>query len=117
MTLELSVGMASWLADNTAWRGSDEGTMMKKDYGWAYGGNGTNSTGFSALPSGKRESDGSFSQAGEECYWWSSSPANSDGRYRRLAEWTSGVYRSYHSDDYDFISKRAFSVRCIQDAE
>jgi uncharacterized protein (TIGR02145 family) len=46
---------------------------------------GTNSSGFSALPGGFRSRiDGSFDNLGNNGYWWSSSPAGSLAWYRDL---------------------------------
>ena len=60
------------------------GGQMKTTYGWENDGNGTNSSGFSGLPGGSRSSDGYFDSAGNDGYWWSSSPDGSDAWYRSL---------------------------------
>ena len=53
-----------------------EGTALKATSGWSSGGNGTDDSGFSALPGGYRygDGDGAFFLAGSSGYWWSSSP-------------------------------------------
>ena len=53
-TLEQSNGMALAELDLWGWRGTDQGTQLKNTTGWAQGENGTNNSGFSALPSGYR---------------------------------------------------------------
>ena len=87
------------------------GGQMKTDYGWYYGGSGTNSSGFSGLPSGEINSSIS-SGAGGRGYWWSSSP---DGSYRAwhryLVHSSEGVHRNSENPN------SGFSVRCVQDSE
>jgi len=53
------------------------GTKMKSTSGWIDGGNGTNESGFSALPGGYRNSSGSFYFLGETGIFWSSTEYNS----------------------------------------
>ena len=112
MTLEMALGMSVSDANAVGWRGTDQGTQMKTDYGWYNGGNGTNSSGFSGLPGGLRFSNGVFFNAGGYGYWWSSSPDGS-GAWNRFLDYTSeSVYR-----DLDFGPHYGFSVRCVRDAE
>jgi uncharacterized protein (TIGR02145 family) len=49
------------------------GKPLKSTTGWARNGNGNNSTGFSALPSGDRSDDGPFLYLGEFIWVWTSS--------------------------------------------
>jgi uncharacterized protein (TIGR02145 family) len=59
------------------------GIKMKSTAGWWGNGNGTNSTGFSALPGGFRsDSDGEFFGINGYGLWWSSSPGDSAGTAR-----------------------------------
>ena len=51
--VEMALGMSESEASLTSWRGTDQGTQMKTDYGWNNG-NDTNSSGFSGLPGGFR---------------------------------------------------------------
>ena len=44
---------------------SAAGVLMKANYGWNNGDNGTNSSGFSGLPGGRRIFNGSFGSAGD----------------------------------------------------
>jgi uncharacterized protein (TIGR02145 family) len=83
------------------------GAALKDDVAW----NGTNSSGFSALPGGARYAgDGSFSSQGDYGYWWSSSPSGTYAWYRSLSSGSSLVLR-----DYDDFSRLGFSVRCVRD--
>ena len=111
MTLEMELGMSESDANSTGWRGTDQGTQMKTTYGWYGGGNGTNSSGFSGLPGGFRNTYGTFSNAGNDGYWWSSSPSGSSAWVRHLFNGIPSVYRG--SSDQRF----GFSVRCLKDAE
>ena len=111
MTMEMALGMSESDANDTGFRGTDQGTQMKTDYGWWGGGHGTNSSGFSGLPSGYRDYDGYFNNAELFGYWWSSSPNGSDAWWRGLGYTGGYVYRS---SEYAQIG---FPVRCIRDAE
>ena len=113
MTLEMAQGMSESEANDTGFRGTDQGTQMKTDYGWYGGGNGTNSSGFSGLPGGFRLYDidvGLCTNAGYNGYWWSSS-SNGSLPYRYLKYNNDSVYRNYGNPRW------GFSVRCIQNTE
>ena len=84
---------------------------MKTDYGWNNGGNGTNSSGFSGLPGGYRDLNGYIYGAGNEGFWWSSSPIGSDAWALVLLNLSENVYLGYGSP------LGGFSVRCVRDAE
>jgi uncharacterized protein (TIGR02145 family) len=71
---------------------------------------GTNSSGFSALPGGRcHPDDGSFDYQGYAGYWWSSSPSGSSAWFRALGSGNSYVYRYYSS------TRNGFYVRCVRD--
>ena len=72
--------------------------------------NGSNSSGFSGLPGGYRCGTGSFSNVGNNGYWWSASPGGYGAWNRSLDsdDDSDNVYR----DDYD--QRFGFSVRCIK---
>ena len=110
MTLEMALGMSESDANDTGWRGTDQGTQMKTDYGWYGGGNGTNSSGFLGLPGGYRES-GTFYNAGNYGDWWSSSPYGYSAWDRYLYSNSELVARSNVNPHY------GLSVRCVRDAE
>ncbi|MGB1099779.1 MAG: fibrobacter succinogenes major paralogous domain-containing protein [Flavobacteriales bacterium] len=111
MTLEMALGMSESDANDTGFRGTDQGTQMKTDYGWSGGGNGTNSSGFAGLPGGYRASYGFFNFAGYDGFWWSSSPIGSNAWNRSLGNGYESVGRGNYSP------RLGFSVRCIRDAE
>jgi len=86
------------------------GRYLKATSGWNNGGNGEDKFGFSALPGGYGNSDGSFSNAGSSGYWWSASEYDSDIAYYRI------MYYDYEIAYYDDNDKSyLFSVRCLQD--
>jgi uncharacterized protein (TIGR02145 family) len=111
MTLEMELGLSESDANNTGWRGTDQGAQMKTTHGWYDGGNGTNSSGFSGLPGGNRSTNGLFYYAGFNGYWWSSSPSGSLAWLRALDFDDSSVFR------YVSNLRSGFSVRCLRDAE
>ncbi|MRR24137.1 hypothetical protein EG830_14295, partial [bacterium] len=84
--LEITLGMASDQSEIWGWRGTDHGLRLKNTNGWDNNGNGTNSSGFSALPGGYRYgADGQFFLQTSITYWWTSSEHDADrGWYRRL---------------------------------
>ena len=85
---------------------------MKSTYGWDYGANGTNSSGFSGLPGGYRAINGYFDFAGESGYWWSPSPPGSGNWYRWLSQFNEDVYRDLGGTEH-----AGYSVRCVRDTE
>lgn len=71
--------------------------------------NGTNSSGFSALPGGYRDFGGNFDDAGYYGYWWSSSANGSSyAWYRDLYSGNDNVSRDYYHRPV------GFSVRCLK---
>jgi uncharacterized protein (TIGR02145 family) len=89
------------------------GVQMKTNYGWFNDGNGINSSGFSGLPGGFRDSSsGLFDNAGLDGSWWSSSPIYGSSAWCRF------LYFNYEDVLRDFDYPRfGFSVRCVRDAE
>jgi uncharacterized protein (TIGR02145 family) len=87
----------------------DVGRKLKADYGWAEEGNGTNETGFSALPSGIRYQDGYFTKAGQYGYFWTTTEAYEGSAYYRYMIYNSdGTYIGYPS------KKIGMPVRCVK---
>ena len=85
------------------------GGQMKTDYGW-FNLNGSNSSGFSGLPSGFRSNSGNFDWAGWLGYWWSRLPVGTNDAYiRYLDSLNDNVYRNHLSRQF------GFSVRCLKD--
>ena len=96
------------LTDNVG--GSETaGTKLKSSAGWNENGNGTNEFAFSALPAGYGNG-GSFSYAGNDGFWWSSTEFDA---YRAVSRYmhcdSESVDWYYYGKDYQF------SVRCVQD--
>ena len=83
---------------------------MKSINGWQWGSGGTNSSGFTALPGGKRNSsNGYFSFAGFAGMWWSSSTYSSLAWNRYLRANTSTLGSEYSDRG------NGYSVRCLKD--
>jgi uncharacterized protein (TIGR02145 family) len=73
-------------------------------------GNGTNSSGFTALPGGFRNPNGEFEKLGQQCYLWSSTPQYSlYGRYRILSNMEDELIMNYTIKDF------GMSVRCLKE--
>jgi uncharacterized protein (TIGR02145 family) len=113
-TLELFLGMAPGTnpGEVGAWedRGTDQGTQMKNTTGWASGQNGTNTSGFSALPGGYRFGvDGTFQALNQQSYWWASDQVDAaTAFYRRLDGPLTTVYRM------GVLKSAGKYVRCIK---
>jgi len=86
------------------------GTKMKSKSGWLDNGNGTNSSGFSGLPGGFRDLDGTFDYVGNLGYWWSSTESDSGDAWARDLRYYSGSVGRYGND-----KGKGFSVRCLRD--
>lgn len=107
------------VADTTEWNsmvaslGQNPGTQLKRQTGWngwAAGGNGTNTSGFSGLPGGYRGNAGAYYTIGiYGAFWTSSSFDSSQASLRFLYCNDSLVY----PDFYD--KARGLSVRCVKD--
>ena len=108
--LEMYLGMSQTEADAMFSRGTDEGEKMKSISGWANDGNGTNISGFNALPGGHRSNNGLFMGQTYSALWWTSteygggnawyrSVSNEDGKVTRMR-----LYESF-----------GYSIRCIKD--
>ena len=70
----------------------------------------TNESGFAGLPGGFRYSSGSFYDAGDYGYWWSSTEASTSvARGRYLYYFDGSIYRNY------LDKKVGFSIRCLRD--
>jgi len=79
---------------------------------WSNGNVGaTNESGFTALPGGDRDINGSFNRIGLNGRWWSSSMYGSTGKawYREMGGNHAGVIQANSSPD------DGYSVRCIRD--
>jgi uncharacterized protein (TIGR02145 family) len=109
-TLEMYLGLTQAEADDFGYRGTDQGTQLKNTSGWNSGGNGTNTSGFSALPGGGRNLNGTFFSIGSYGIWWSSSEVGTNYAWFRYLSYNYGyVFRSNDS------KQNGFSVRCLRD--
>ncbi len=100
---------AEWTTLTTALGG--EGVKMKSSASDTPSWDGTNSSGFSALPGGLRyDNSGIFSEEGSRGYWWSASPlGDSNAWFRQLSSDNDLVSRSITNP------RSGFSVRCLRD--
>lgn len=110
-TLEIYLGMDPVSADSVGWRRSgDVALPLKHSAGWYSGGNGNNTSRFTALPGGFRTASGIFFSFGDIAnYWTASYTSESHAWGRALIEYETGVYR------WRYEKAEALSVRCIKD--
>jgi len=88
------------------------GYYLKSTTGWANNGNGSNSTRFSALPSGDRIDIGHFMGVNENGWWWTSTQIDSiSGNYAVLLPSINNLVNIV--DNYG--KGYGFCVRCVQD--
>jgi uncharacterized protein (TIGR02145 family) len=93
------------------------GAKLKSSKGWRHNGNGSNSSGFNALPSGSRglamiTTNNGFSRNGSTCVWWSST------RVARSFEMI--AYSLYFKSDkvstfWETSASDGYAVRCIKE--
>ncbi|MFM7106824.1 MAG: FISUMP domain-containing protein, partial [Flavobacteriales bacterium] len=69
----------------------------------------TNSSGFSALPSGFRSSNGSYSNAGFTGFFWTSTDYSTGSAYSRITYYNTAELRSNGNN-----KRSGFAVRCVQ---
>ncbi len=117
--LEVYLGMSSSEAFSTDQRLSGSvGLKLKSSAGWPLNGNGNNSGGFNALPSGTRFWDilgsttfaGSFSGTGFAHYWSSTDFEIHEAWYRVISYDSNGIGRLKL-----WAKANGFSVRCVKD--
>ena len=102
-TLERTLGLSSVDARQVGTRGIHAPALISEAW------NGTNGSGFSALPGGSRNPTGGFYGVGGLAYFWSSSPSGSVAWDRGLDSGNGYVRRGYGS------RRDGFSVRCVRD--
>ncbi|MFO7891378.1 MAG: FISUMP domain-containing protein [bacterium] len=114
--LEMYLGMSQSEADDTGYRGTNEGSKLAGNASlWPYGSLENNAvfgtSGFSAFPGGYRDDDdGTFSDVGSNAYFWSATEGSTNtawGRY--LYYGISSIDRSNYNKPY------GFSVRLVKD--
>ena len=109
--LEMYLGMSSSEADDTGWRGTDEGSKLKATSGWNEDGNGTDESGFSALPGGQRFYNGTYQFEGIMGFFWTSTEVVSN-------DWNWSRYMDRnHSDIYraTYTKRYGYSIRLVRD--
>jgi uncharacterized protein (TIGR02145 family) len=79
--------------------------------GVSHSGNGTNSSGFTALPAGQRSDNNNFYNIGYRAYWWCSTETATKGMF-----WSRIQYNNHnYLNRWPFKMKSGFSVRCLKD--
>jgi uncharacterized protein (TIGR02145 family) len=107
--LEMTLGMTQAEADGTSWRGTNQGVQMKSTTGWTAG-NGTNTSGFTAVPGGYRYYDtGAFYSVGSIAYLWSSTPDTGDRSFMRQLDSTHNTVERANADN-----RAGKAVRCVK---
>jgi uncharacterized protein (TIGR02145 family) len=114
--LEMTIGMSAAQADNSGWRGTNEGEKLKakNTQEWVQYSNvwATNESGFTARAGSCRLFDGNWGDPGLRFtgFWWSSSGrSSSEAWYRYLDYKNANVFRSACNKNY------GFSIRCVKD--
>lgn len=90
---------------NDGWRGTDQGTRTKDNVGW----NGTNTTGFSMLPAGNRQGNGSFGNINSNGYLWTSNGSGNDAIFRAWGGNRASIQRT------SFSKQLGLSIRCVKE--
>ena len=90
--------------------GNAIGPILKNTTGWNGGGNGNNSSGFSANPGGGRFSGGSFLNSGSNGYWWNASAYDNTLVWLRLIYYYGTVIQRNYTNKVN-----GFSVRVVRD--
>ena len=108
--LSMSQGMSQADADSIGFSLSPvAGAALKSKTGWLFDGNGTNTSGFSALPGGCRSQFTGCYFSGNESYFWTSTENNPESAwYRKMVSEFGSIYR-YFSD-----KSEGMSVRCVK---
>lgn len=113
--LEMCLGMSQTEADSTGWRGTDQGSQLAGSADlWQTGALKSNSkfgnSGFSALPGGWRNLNGTFGSIGYYANWWSATECNATNAwYRGMSYGISSIFRS------NYFKEGGFAVRCVRD--
>lgn len=112
--LEMYLGMSSETAATTGWRGLDEGSKLKStgvEFWGDANGDATNASGFTAFPSGKRNSTGIFDDINYRAYYGCSDERNGSLLIRALSADETTINRSVEGIG------NGFSIRCVKDRE
>ena len=109
-SLERALGMSTAEAGLEGWRtGGDAGKRIKSVGGWYNSGNGTDDTGFNAVPGGFRDGDGTYDYRLQEARFWTTTVGDKDEPWVRTLDYLNdGIYRQRRGKD------RGLSVRCVK---
>ncbi|MCD6379748.1 fibrobacter succinogenes major paralogous domain-containing protein [bacterium] len=111
--LETFLGMSQSDAEDSGYRGTDEGGKLKEsgtNHWYSPNTGATNESGFAALPGGSRDGDGSYAGMGYSALFWPSDEINASIVWsRRLGYYDSDIYRT------GSMKHLGFSVRCVRD--
>jgi uncharacterized protein (TIGR02145 family) len=106
------------LSSNSDWKklektvgSSKAAKKLRAKSGWGNDGNGTDDFGFSALPGGYGNSDGSFDDVGNDGNWWSANEDGSDSDANRKIGGHNELFYWYNYGGKSDLG----SVRCVQD--
>lgn len=89
---------------------ANAGEFLKSQSSWDNNGNGTDQYGFTALPGGYRNSNGSFGYIGSYGCWWSATESGTNNAWHRSMHYVSNsVGRA------DLGREVGCSVRCVRD--
>ena len=98
--------LAKSLASVTGWNASsNSGSIGNADYSEK-----RNSSGFTTLPGGYRDEDGTFNDLGKDGGWWSATEAGISAAKDR---WM--YYSGSNVNRGEYSKKNGFSVRCLKD--
>lgn len=113
--LEMALGMSQSEADNSGYRGVDQGSQLADNpelwnEGALVNNTALGSSGFAALPGGYRGFAGTFYNLGSNTYFWSATHSHRDSAAgRTLSHDSASVYRSNGGKRF------GFSVRLVKD--
>lgn len=108
--MEINILMDRYEAERIGWRGTNQGDALKANIGWHSPDDGTNKTGFSALPGGYINNSGELVFVEINGNWWSSTQYfEENAYYRRL------YYNESKVGRFNTFKTAGFSVRCIKD--
>jgi uncharacterized protein (TIGR02145 family) len=116
--LEMELGMTQAQADAPYVRGTDEGEKMKETgvTHWLSGNVATNSSGFTALGAGCRQTGGLFNLLFYQGMFWSTTEYIDEWEPQFSGAWTRSLYFGSKTVDRHAASYKAgYSVRCVKD--
>jgi uncharacterized protein (TIGR02145 family) len=87
------------------------GFTLKSKEGWKANGNGSNQTGFAAVPGGNRDENGNFMSMGYACAWWCYPTDKSEAMSYILN------FRNAEVGKVAVDSRFGLSIRCLKEVE